>query len=174
MRRLPGPAGCRLGDGVKTPEAPFGLFRDWQRTPTQSSVRTLRSLRLQMDVRFCEMQEPPAERHCCVTTDSDSSQMRALPSAPGDLVFPLDNSTTWMSAIRKFRGFALCCRVAAHVCPTSSASAEGWRPTDSRTDLSLELNPVEYSEAHGLRSKRLTVSKIPEFELIVEARALTL
>jgi hypothetical protein len=101
MRRLPGPAGCRLGDGVKTPEAPFGLFRDWQRTPTQSSVRTLRSLRLQMDVRFCEMQEPPAERHCCVTTDSDSSQMRALPSAPGDLVFPLDNSTTWMSAIRK-------------------------------------------------------------------------
>jgi hypothetical protein len=103
MRRLPGPAGCRLGDGVKTPEAPFGLFRDWQRTPTQSSVRTLRSLRLQMDVRFCEMQEPPAERHCCVTTDSDSSQMRALPSAPGDLVFPLDNSTTWRSAIRKFR-----------------------------------------------------------------------
>jgi hypothetical protein len=103
MRRLQGPAGCRLGDGVNTPEAPFGLFRNWQRTPIQSSVRTLRSLRLQMDVRFCEMQEPPAERHCCVTTDSDSSQRRALPSAPGDLVFPLDNSTTWRSATRKFQ-----------------------------------------------------------------------
>jgi len=52
MRRLPGPADCRLGEGVQTPEAPLDLFRDWQRTPTQSSVRTLRSLRQQMDVRF--------------------------------------------------------------------------------------------------------------------------
>ena len=37
-----------------TPEALFGLFRDWQRTQTQSSATALRSLRQQMDVRFCE------------------------------------------------------------------------------------------------------------------------
>ena len=37
-----------------TPKAPIGLFRGWQRTQTQSSVRTLRSLRQQMDVRFRE------------------------------------------------------------------------------------------------------------------------
>src|SRR5215472_12165811 len=62
---LPGPADCRLGERVQTLEAPLVLFRDWQRTPTQSSVRTLRSLRPQMDVRFCMVQEPPAERHYC-------------------------------------------------------------------------------------------------------------
>ena len=53
MRRLPGPAGWPLGEGVKTPEAPVELFRGWQRTQTQSSVRTPRSLRQQMDVWFC-------------------------------------------------------------------------------------------------------------------------
>jgi hypothetical protein len=51
MRRLPGPADYRLCERVQTLEALLVLFRDWQRTPTQSSVRTLRSLRLPMDVR---------------------------------------------------------------------------------------------------------------------------
>jgi hypothetical protein len=86
MRRLPGPAVCRLCEGDHTPEALSELFRDWQRTPTQSSVRTLRSLRQQMDVRFCQVQEPPAERHCCVKADPDQVQLRALLSAPRDLV----------------------------------------------------------------------------------------
>lgn len=73
MRRLPGPAHSRLCDGVKTPKALSELFRDWQRTQTQSSVRTLRSLRLQMDVWFCNAAplEPPAERRCCVAADPD-------------------------------------------------------------------------------------------------------
>jgi hypothetical protein len=62
MRRLPGPAVRRLSEGDQTPEALYELFRDWQRTQTQSSVRTLRSLRQQMDVRSCGMQGPPAER----------------------------------------------------------------------------------------------------------------
>jgi len=52
MRRLPGPADHRLATEA-TLEALFELFRDWQRTQTQSSVLTLRSLRPQMDVRFC-------------------------------------------------------------------------------------------------------------------------
>ena len=38
MRRLPGPACCRLSEGDQTPEALYELFRDWQRTQTQSSV----------------------------------------------------------------------------------------------------------------------------------------
>jgi len=62
MRRLPGPAVRRLSEGNQTPEALYELFRDWQRTQTQSSVRTLRSLRQQMDVLSCGMQGPPAER----------------------------------------------------------------------------------------------------------------
>ena len=35
------------------PEALYELFRDWQRTQTQSSVMAPWSLRQQMDVRFC-------------------------------------------------------------------------------------------------------------------------
>ena len=62
MRRLPGPAVRRQSEGGQTPEALFELFRGWQRTQTQSSVRALRSLRQQMDVRSCGMQGPPAER----------------------------------------------------------------------------------------------------------------
>jgi hypothetical protein len=38
MRRLPGPAFCRLSEGDHSPEALYELFRDWQRTQTQSSV----------------------------------------------------------------------------------------------------------------------------------------
>ena len=64
-------AGCqvlqigRLGEGDQTPEAPYELFRDWQRTQTQSSVTALRSLRQQMDVWFCREAGTTAERHTC-------------------------------------------------------------------------------------------------------------
>src|ERR1700738_4567669 len=37
VRRLPGPADCRLSEGDHTPEALYELFRDWQRTQTQSN-----------------------------------------------------------------------------------------------------------------------------------------
>ena len=90
MRRLPGPAGRPLCEGVKTPEAPVGLFRGWQRTQTQSSVRTLRSLRQQMDVWFCLMQESSAERHCCVTADPDQINCAPSGARPGILCFSLD------------------------------------------------------------------------------------
>jgi hypothetical protein len=73
MRRLPGPADSPLCEGGYTPEAHHELFRDWQRTQTQSSVRTLRSPGQQMDVWFCLKQEPQAERHCCGTADPDQT-----------------------------------------------------------------------------------------------------
>src|SRR6266853_87691 len=41
------------------------LFRDWQRTQTQSSEKALRGRRQQMDVRFCERQEPPPRGTRC-------------------------------------------------------------------------------------------------------------
>ncbi len=95
MRRLPGPADRPLCDGVKTPEAPVGLFRGWQRTQTQSSVRTLRSLRQQMDVWFCLMQElseqeSSAERHCCVEADPDQTNCAPSGARLGSLCFSLD------------------------------------------------------------------------------------
>src|SRR5450631_2975523 len=95
MRRLPGPASWPLGEGVKAPEAPVELFRGWQRTQTQSSVRTLRSLRQQMDVWFCLMQklskqESSAERHRCVTADPDQTNCAPSGARPGILCFSLD------------------------------------------------------------------------------------
>src|ERR1035438_5014373 len=90
MRRLPGPASSPLCDGVKTPEAPVELFRGWQRTQTQSSVRTLRGLRQQMDVWFCLMQESSAERHRCVTADPDQTNCAPSGARPGILCFSLD------------------------------------------------------------------------------------
>jgi hypothetical protein len=90
MRRLPGPASRPLCDGVKTPEAHVELFRGWQRTQTQSSVRTLRSLRQQMDVWFCMMQESSAERHCCVTADPDQINCAPSGARPEILCFSLD------------------------------------------------------------------------------------
>jgi hypothetical protein len=95
MRRLPGPADRPLCEGVKTPEAPVGLFRGWQRTQTQSSVRTLRSLRQQMDVWFCLMQElseqeSSAERHCCVEADPDQTNCAPSGARLGSLCFSLD------------------------------------------------------------------------------------
>jgi hypothetical protein len=69
MRRLPGPADCRLSEGDRTPEALYELFRDWQRTQTHSSVTALRSLRQQMDVWFCRAQEPmPRGIRCALNT----------------------------------------------------------------------------------------------------------
>src|SRR5450631_11166 len=90
MRRLPGPASCPLCDGVKTPEAPVELFRGWQRTQTQSSVRTLRSLRQQMDVWFCWKQESSAERRCCVTADSDKFNCAPSGARLANLCLSLD------------------------------------------------------------------------------------
>jgi hypothetical protein len=90
MRRLPGPASGPLCDGVKTPEAPVELFRGWQRTQTQSSVRTLRSPRQQMDVWFCLMQESSAERHCCVAANPDQINCAPSGARTGILCFSLD------------------------------------------------------------------------------------
>src|ERR1019366_10598767 len=77
-------------DGVKTPEAPVELFRGWQRTQTQSSVRTLRSPRQQMDVWFCLMQESSAERHCCVAANPDQINCAPSGARTGILCFSLD------------------------------------------------------------------------------------
>src|SRR5712672_3449586 len=67
VRRLPGPADDGLSDGGNS-RGSFGLFRDWQRTQTQSSVTALRSLRQQMDVWFCRAQEPmPGGIRCALS-----------------------------------------------------------------------------------------------------------
>ena len=91
MRRLPGPACCRLSEGDYPPEALYELFRDWQRTHTQSSVKALRSPRLQMDVWFCRAQEPMPRGTLLRVEHPKTVDLHALPSAPGTPVPSLDN-----------------------------------------------------------------------------------
>jgi len=98
MRRLPGPASSRLSEGEQTPEALHELFRDWQRTQTQSSVRTHSSLRQQMDVWFCESRDHQPRGNYCVRIRSDHIALRALTSAPRNRVLFPWHGLTWMSA----------------------------------------------------------------------------
>ena len=90
MRRLPGPAFCRLSEGDQTPEALYELFRDWQRTHTQSSVTALRSLRQQMDVWFCRAQEPMPRGILLRVKHPGTVDLHALPSVPGTPVPQFD------------------------------------------------------------------------------------
>ena len=64
MRRLPGPADCRLSEGDRPPEALYVLFRDWQRTQTQSSVMAL--------------QEPETANGCLVLPSAGTDAERHI------------------------------------------------------------------------------------------------
>jgi hypothetical protein len=83
MRRLPGPAFCRLSEGDHPPEALYELFRDWQRTQTQSSVTALRSPRQQIDVWFCRAQEPMPRGIFCVLNILDKMTCTLSRACPG-------------------------------------------------------------------------------------------
>ena len=83
MRRLPGPADSRLSEGDRTPEALYELFRDWQRTQTQSSVTALQGPRQQMDVWFCRAQEPMPRGTLLRVEHPGSDDLHALASVPG-------------------------------------------------------------------------------------------
>jgi hypothetical protein len=87
-----------------TPEALFELFWDWQRTQTQSSVTAPRSPRQQMDVRFCEEQEPPAERHTCARMNPESEVCAVSRPRPIHLRLPL---TTDLHGCRQYGSFGL-------------------------------------------------------------------
>ena len=74
------------GQGIAR-QGPYGLFRDWQRTQTQSSVTALRARDSKWMSGPAGMQGPPAERHLCAVKDPDPRNARALRSAPRGLVF---------------------------------------------------------------------------------------
>ena len=78
MRRLPGPAVGRLSEGDQTPEAPFELFRDWQRTQTQSSVTAL-GARDSKWMSGSAKAGTTAERHTLRAEDSDIVDLARSP-----------------------------------------------------------------------------------------------
>ena len=79
-RRLP------TGRGIRSPGL-YGLFRDWQRTPTQSSGRVFAP---ETANRCPVLQGPPAERHLCAVKDPDLRNARPQERAHRPRVFSLD------------------------------------------------------------------------------------
>ena len=89
-------AGCQVlqfadwAKESKLREALSELFRDWQRTQTQSSVTALRSLRQQMDVRFCIGRNHQPRGTVALRGDPDQSQCALSERAQETSCFSLD------------------------------------------------------------------------------------
>jgi hypothetical protein len=90
MRRLPGPADCRLSKGGRTPEALYELFRDWQRTQTQSSVTALQEPETANGCLVLPSAGTDAGRDTVRVEHPGSDDLHALPSVPGTPLPPLD------------------------------------------------------------------------------------
>ena len=96
-----------LSEEASSPEAPFGLFRDWQRTQTQSFVRTLRSLRQQIDVRFYSGNQKPRGHHC-VTADTDWADCALSRARRKILCFSVNNDLHRCPSSTTIRKLATC------------------------------------------------------------------
>jgi hypothetical protein len=106
MRRLLGPACCRLSEGDRTPEALYELFRDWQRTQTQSSVTALQGPRQQMDVWFCRAQEPMPRGIRCALSILEMMTCTLSRACPGHPCLHLtDDLHGRRKLIGKFKSF---------------------------------------------------------------------
>jgi hypothetical protein len=71
-----------------TSRGPDELFRDWQRTQTQSSVTALRARDSKWMSGPAGMQGPPAERQTCAVKNPDPSSARSPERAGGLAFFP--------------------------------------------------------------------------------------
>src|SRR5208282_4270312 len=97
---------CRLPTERRrsTPEALSELFRDWQRTQTQSSVTALWSPRPRMDVRFCARQEPLPRGIECALRVLQSLFWALSRAPPGRPLLALDKD--WVENRVPHAGFA--------------------------------------------------------------------
>src|SRR5580658_9407040 len=101
MRRLPGPAVCRLSEGAGCSRGSLRIVSGLAENTNSIFCDGPRGPRQQMDVRFCGEQEPPAERHQRARRNL-ISRMRVLANAPGTPLPTLDRRLTWMSATQAF------------------------------------------------------------------------
>jgi hypothetical protein len=81
MRRLPGPAVCRLSEGDPFSRGSLRIVSGLAENTNSIFCDGPRGPRQQMDVRFCESREPPAERHTCAPRDLTSLTARSRESA---------------------------------------------------------------------------------------------
>jgi hypothetical protein len=88
MRRLPGPAGCRLSGGDKHSRGSLRVVSGRAANTHSIFCDGHIGLRQQMDVRFCGEQEPPAERHFCARRGLSSHTARSREHARDTSFFP--------------------------------------------------------------------------------------
>jgi len=91
VRRLPGPAIRPLCEGVQTPEAHHELFRDWQRTQTQSSATApWEPEAANRCLVLLESRDHRPRGHGCETAHPDLINARSPERANRHLCFSLD------------------------------------------------------------------------------------
>src|SRR5712671_5558876 len=74
------------------------MFRDWQGTQTQSSVKATNGRRQHMDVWFCVWQEPRREAHMRAASSALLRLTRSSVARVRRIVFSLDKDLSWKSA----------------------------------------------------------------------------
>src|ERR1700704_6688738 len=74
------------------------MFRDWQGTQTQSSVKATSGRRQHMDVWYCVWQEPRREAHMRAASSALLRLKRSSVARVRRIVFALDKDLSWMSA----------------------------------------------------------------------------
>jgi hypothetical protein len=77
MRRLPGPAVGRLSEGANYSGGSLRIVSGLAENTNSIFCDGPRGPRQQMDVRFCEEQGPPAERHTCARGNLTSHTARS-------------------------------------------------------------------------------------------------
>jgi hypothetical protein len=148
MRRLPGPAVCRLSEGANTPEALYELFRDWQRTPTQSSATALVARGSQwMSGSAKSRNHPP--RGTSAHDDTCHHALRVLANAPGTSLPPLTEDSHGcrlyghLAARRSGQGgLSLECSVSPVIRPKLQDSSPRVSMSALATGANRELTPA--------------------------------
>ena len=93
-----------------TPEAPARVVSGLAENPDSIFCDGHHGPRQQMDVRFCGMQEPSAERHrCAAAMNPEVTYTRALASTPG---IPLPTLTSDLHGCRSLGPKPFCCSLA--------------------------------------------------------------
>src|SRR5712671_7550902 len=77
------------------------MFRDWQGTHTQSSVKAPSGRRQHMDVWFCVWQEPRREAHRRAASSALLRLTHSSLARVRRIVFSLDKDLSWKSANRR-------------------------------------------------------------------------
>ena len=104
MRRLPGPAGCRLGEGVKTPEAHYELFAGLAENTNSIICGGSSKSEAANGCLVLHMQTPRREAQICASRHPDQIECALSQARPETSCLSLDFHLyeCWTSACGQF------------------------------------------------------------------------